>query len=146
MEPMKIIRTLLSLDATDLIGVLAAAAAVLATLLGYFLAATKADWCACTRALVAYGVGFWSAMFLHLIAETIKNPRAALGRMFGSLGPGLLDRLFASLFMVLGLALGGLAISAPITATAPLPIAVGVALLLASFLYGEFTLPSYKRP
>ena len=48
-------------------------------------------------------------------------------------------------FMVLGLGLGTRAVSAPIAAEAPLPVAVGVALLLASFLYGEFTLPSYKR-
>lgn len=142
---MKVIKKLLGLDATDLIGVLAAGAAVLTTALGYFLAATKAEWCPCTRALVAYGIGFWTAMFLHLVAETIKNPRAVLGWLLNSLGQGFIDRLFAAFFMVLGLGLGIRAVSAPIAAEAPLPVAVGVALLLASFFYSEFTLPSYKR-
>ncbi len=142
---MKVIKNLLRLDATDLIGVLAAGTAVVTTALGYFLVATNAEWSSCNRALVAYGIGFWTAMFLHLVAEAIKSPRAVLGRLFNSFGQGFADRLLAALFMAPGLGLGIWAVSAPITAEAPLPVAVGVALLLASFLYGEFTLPSYKR-
>ncbi len=65
---MKVIKNLLRPDATDLIGVLAAGTAVLTTALGYFLVATKAEWSPCSRALVAYGIGFWTAMFLHLVA------------------------------------------------------------------------------
>jgi len=84
-------------------------------------------------------------MFLHLVAEAIKSPRAVLGWLLNSFGQGFADRLLAAFFMVLGLGLGIRAVSAPIAAEAPLPVAVGVALLLASFLYGEFTLPSYKR-
>ncbi len=38
---MKVIKNLLRLDATDLIGVLAAGTAVLTTALGYFLVATR---------------------------------------------------------------------------------------------------------
>lgn len=68
-----------------------------------------------------------------------------LGRLLNSFGQGFADRLLAALFMAPGLGLGIWAVSAPITAEAPLPVAVGVALLLASFLYSEFTLPSYKR-
>ncbi|MFZ6697043.1 hypothetical protein ACO0J1_14860 [Stenotrophomonas acidaminiphila] len=142
---MKVIRNLLRLDATDLIGVLAAGSAVLTTALGYFLVVTKAEWSPCSRALVAYGIGFWTAMFLHLVAEAIKSPRAVLGRLLNSFGQSSADRLLAALFMAPGLGLGIWAVSAPITAEAPLPVAVGVALLLASFLYSEFTLPSYKR-
>ncbi len=142
---MKVIKNLLRLDATDLIGILAAGTAVLTTALGYFLVATKAEWSPCSRTLVAYGIGFWTAMFLHLVAEAIKSPRAVLGWLLNSLGQGFADRLLAAFFMVLGLGLGIRAVSAPIAAEAPLPVAVGVALLLASFLYGEFTLPSYKR-
>ncbi|MGE4458399.1 MAG: hypothetical protein AB7D31_03965 [Stenotrophomonas sp.] len=142
---MKVINNLLRLDATDLIGILAAGTAVVTTALGYFLVATKAEWSPCSRTLVAYGIGFWTAMFLHLVAEAIKSPRAVLGWLLNSFGQGFADRLLAAFFMVLGLGLGIRAVSAPITAEAPLPVAVGVALLLASFLYGEFTLPSYKR-
>ncbi|WP_427852165.1 hypothetical protein [Stenotrophomonas acidaminiphila] len=142
---MKVINNLLRLDATDLIGILAAGTAVLTTALGYFLVATKAEWSPCSRTLVAYGIGFWTAMFLHLVAEAIKSPRAVLGWLLNSFGQGFADRLLAAFFMVLGLGLGIRAVSAPIIAEAPLPVAVGVALLLASFLYGEFTLPSYKR-
>jgi len=142
---MKVIKNLLRLDATDLIGILAAGTAVLTTALGYFLVATKAEWSPCSRTLVAYGIGFWTAMFLHLVAEAIKSPRAVLGWLLNSFGQGFADRLLAAFFMVLGLGLGIWAVSAPITAEAPLPVAVGVALLLASFLYSEFTLPSYKR-
>lgn len=142
---MKVIKNLLRLDATDLIGILAAGTAVLTTALGYFLVATKAEWSPCSRTLVAYGIGFWTAMLLHLVAEAIKSPRAVLGWLLNSFGQGFADRLLAAFFMVLGLGLGIRAVSAPIAAEAPLPVAVGVALLLASFLYGEFTLPSYKR-
>lgn len=142
---MKVIKNLLRLDATDLIGVLAAGTAVLTTALGYFLVATNAEWSPCSRTLVAYGIGFWTAMFLHLVAEAIKSPRAVLGWLLNSFGQGFADRLLAAFFMVLGLGLGIRAVSAPITAEVPLPVAVGVALLLASFLYGEFTLLSYKR-
>ncbi len=142
---MKVINNLLRLDATDFIGVLAAGTAVLTTALGYFLVATKAEWSPCSRTLVAYGIGFWTAMFLHFVAEAIKSPRAVLGWLLNSFGQGFADRLLAAFFMVLGLGLGTRAVSAPIAAEAPLPVAVGVALLLASFLYGEFTLPSYKR-
>jgi len=142
---MKVIKNLLRLDATDLIGILAAGTAVLTTALGYFLVATKAEWSPCSRTLVAYGIGFWTAMFLHIVAEAIKSPRAVLGWLLNSFGQGFADRLVAAFFMVLGLGLGIRAVSAPIAAEAPLPVAVGVALLLASFLYGEFTLPSYKR-
>jgi len=142
---MKVINNLLRLDATDLIGILAAGTAVLTTALGYFLVATKAEWSPCSRTLVAYGIGFWTAMFLHLVAEAIKSPRAVLGWLLNSFGQGFADRLLAAFFMVLGLGLGIRAVSASIIAEAPLPVAVGVALLLASFLYGEFTLPSYKR-
>ncbi len=142
---MKVINNLLRLDATDLIGILAAGTAVVTTALGYFLVATKAEWSPCSRTLVAYGIGFWTAMFLHLVAEAIKSPRAVLGWLLNSFGQGFADRLLAAFFMVLGLGLGIRAVSAPIAAEAPLPVAVGVALLLASFLYGEFTLPSYKR-
>ncbi|NCT88973.1 hypothetical protein GXB84_16785 [Stenotrophomonas acidaminiphila] len=76
---MNVIKNLLHLDATDFIGVLAAGTAVVTTALGYFLVATKAEWSPCSRTLVAYGIGFWTAMFLHLVAEAIKSPRAVLG-------------------------------------------------------------------
>jgi hypothetical protein len=132
------------LDRTDSIGFIAAVVAAGATILGYVLVETEAEWCICLRTIVAFGVGFWSAMFLHLVAEVVKDPGGALGRMVSITGPKLCDRCFGVFFMLLGLGLGVLMVRLPIVNSQPAPI--GTALLLASVLFGEFTLPSYRRP
>lgn len=132
------------LDRTDSIGFIAAVVAAGATILGHVLVQTDAEWCICLRTIVAFGIGFWSAMFLHLVAEVVKDPGGALGRMVSIAGPKPWDRAFGIFFMVLGLVLGVMMVVSPIVNSQPAPI--GAALLLASVLYGEFTLPSYLRP
>ena len=128
-------------NAVDLVGFTTAIVASSSIVLGYVIEIFGMEWSLAARSIVAFGVGFFTALFIHVALARIQSPLRTLSAMRTTMKEDPLGAALTTFLSLVAIFLGLLAASGPILNCVPAP--VGGCLFLGGVLFSGFTLPSY---